>query len=154
MTIKTFFLPANDEPKAEAVAHLMCAYVADMIRAGKKTRIRIDQSVSKRSLEQNAISHSWYQQLADELPEDNALGWKCFCKLNYGIPIMRAEEDEFREACDRVLAVLPYESQLLAMKYWPVTSIMTTKQLSQYAESVQDHFARRGVKLEFQEPTR
>jgi hypothetical protein len=30
----------------------------------------------KRSLDQNAHSHVWYAQLAKELPEDDARGWK------------------------------------------------------------------------------
>ena len=104
-----------------------------------------------RSLDQNAISHAWYEQLARELREDDALGHKCYCKLHHGVPILRAEDEEFREAYDAVIKGLTYEQKLIAMRHWPVTSIMTKEQLSKYLESMQADFAKRGVHLEFPE---
>lgn len=105
-----------------------------------------------RSLDQNAISHAWYEQIARELREDDALGWKAYCKLNHGVPILRAEDEEFREFYDQsIKPVLTYEQKLTAMKYLPVTSLMTKPQLSAYLEAMQADFARRGVRLEFPE---
>ena len=106
-----------------------------------------------RSLPQNAITHAWYSQLARELREDDELGWKCYCKLHHGIPILRAEDDEFRGAYDAVVRPLAYEKKLIAMRHWPVTSLMTKDQLSKYAEAMQADFLRRGVRLEFPEET-
>lgn len=102
-----------------------------------------------RSLPQNAITHAWYGQLARELPEDDALGWKCYCKLHHGVPILRAEDDEFRGAYDTVIKPLSYEKKIIAMRCWPVTSLMTKPQLSRYAEAMQADFGGRGVRLEF-----
>lgn len=102
-----------------------------------------------RSLPQNAITHVWYEQIARELREDDELGWKCFCKLHYGVPILRAEDAEFRETYDAVIKPLTYEQKLTAMRCWPVTSIMNKEQLSKYAEMLQAEFAKRGVILEF-----
>ncbi|MEN6629838.1 MAG: hypothetical protein ABFC42_09350 [Sulfuricella sp.] len=104
-----------------------------------------------RSLDQNAISHAWYEQLARELRDDDALGHKCYCKLHHGVPILRAEDEEFREAYDAVIKGLTYEQKLIAMRHWPVTSIMTKEQLSKYLESMQADFSKRGVRLEFPE---
>lgn len=104
-----------------------------------------------RSLDQNAISHAWYEQIARELREDDIIGWKCYCKLHHGVPIIRAEDEEFREAYDAVIKRLTYEQKLIAMKHWPVTSIMTKQQLSAYLESVQADFKARNVRLEFPE---
>ena len=105
-----------------------------------------------RSLDQNAISHAWYEQLARELREDDAIGWKAHCKLHYGVPILRAEDDEYREAYDATIKIVfSYEQKLAAMKFWPVTSLMTKKQLSAYLEAMQAEFAKRGVRLEFPE---
>lgn len=101
-----------------------------------------------RTEEQNAISHAWYAQLAKELRDDTALGHKCFCKLHFGVPILRAEDEEFRKVYDTVIKQLSYEKKLEVMKILPVTSIMKTKQLSQYLEAMQAHFAK-DVKLEF-----
>ena len=104
-----------------------------------------------RSLPQNAITHAWYEQLARELREDDALGWKSYCKLHHGVPILRAEDEDFRVAYDQVIKPLAYEQKLAAMKFWPVTSLMTKDQLSKYAEAMQADFLRRGVRLEFPE---
>lgn len=115
----------------------------------KLWRFRVDE-YNHRSLEQNALSHAWYEQLAKELPEDNELGWKCFCKLHFGVPILRAADEDFRVFYDGSLkATLTYEQKLEAMKYLPVTSLMKTKQLSAYLETMQAHFLAHGVRLEF-----
>lgn len=115
-----------------------CKFIRLSIKKGKD-----------RSLDQNAISHAWYEQIARELREDDALGWKCFSKLHFGVPILRAEDDEFRESYDAVIKYRTYEQKLLAMKYWPVTSLMTIPQLSKYLKAMQAEFINRGVSLEF-----
>lgn len=113
-------------------------------------RLTVNASTAKsRSLDQNAISHAWYQQVADELREDSALGVKRFCKLTMGVPILRAEDDEFRAGYDRVIRPLAYELKLEAMDLLPVTSRMNTTQLSQYLEAMQAVYSRRGVALQF-----
>lgn len=103
----------------------------------------------KRTLPQNALQHTWYEQLARERREDDALGWKCYCKLHHGIPILRAEDDDFRYVYDNSIKGMTYEQKLMAMKFLPVTSLMNTDQLSRYLESVQKDFAGKGVMLEF-----
>ena len=66
------------------------------------------------------------------------------------MPILRAEDEEFREAYDAVIRkTLRYDQKLVAMDMLPVTSRMTTKQISQYMQDVQDHYRERGVQLEF-----
>ena len=103
-----------------------------------------------RSIDQNSISHAWYQQIANELREETALGVKNYCKLHYGVPILRAENEEFRIQYDTVLKPLSYEKKLMAMNFLPVTSLMTKGQLSQYLAAMQSGYADR-VRLEFPE---
>lgn len=104
-----------------------------------------------RSLDQNAISHAWYEQLARELREYDALGYKCFCKLQFGVPILRAEEPTFRQLYDKsIKASLSYEEKIEAMAFLTVTSIMTTAQLTKYLEAMQSYFSEKhGCFLEF-----
>lgn len=104
-----------------------------------------------RSLPQNALVATWYAQIARELREDDATGWKSYCKLHHGVPILRTEDAEFRASYDAVILSLSYEQKLIAMKFWPVTSLMTKEQLSKYAEAVQADFRSKGVLLEFPE---
>lgn len=104
----------------------------------------------RRSVDQNAMSHAWYQQVADELREDDALGVKCFCKLHFAVPILHAEDEDFRQAYNAtILRSFTYEQKLELMKIFPVTSLMTTVQLKKYTDAVQDHYAGRNVKLEY-----
>ncbi len=130
------------------------AFIGDMRDLFKQHKfVKVSAKIGKaRSLDQNAISHCWYEQLARELKEDDALGWKSYCKLHHGVPILRAEDEQFREFYDRTLRVtLTYDQKLDAMKFLPVTSLMTKPQLSKYLEAVRDDFMKRGVMLEFPE---
>lgn len=120
---------------------------------GKHKFLRLNVKTGKdRSLDQNAISHVWYEQLSRELPEEDAKRWKATCKLWFGVPILRAEDPEFREFYGRAIKdSLTYEEKLEAMEFVPVTSRMTTAQLSKYLEAMQQHFAKHGVHLDFPE---
>ena len=103
----------------------------------------------KRSLDQNAISHTWYTQVSVELREQSVRDVKRECKLLYGVPILRAESEEFRELYDSLVkGRFSYEEKLQMMDLLPVTSLMTKKQLSQYLETMQKAYADR-VYLEF-----
>lgn len=109
-------------------------------------------SGKKRSLDQNAIGHAWYGQIANELREGTALDAKAESKLVCGVPILRAESPDFRESYDQlVLKRFGYEEKLDLMKWFPVTSLMTKDQLSQYLEAMQTHWGKRGVQLTFPE---
>lgn len=125
--------------------------VVGEIRAALKEHrwLKVSWSQHKdRSGQQNALSHVWYEQIAHELREDTALGVKAECKLHYGVPILRAEDDDFRAAYDAAIKPLTYEQKLAAMRYWPVTSLMSTAQLSEYLQAMQDAYRGR-VTLEF-----
>ena len=118
--------------------------------SAKYLRVTIKRG-KDRSIPQNSISHAWYEQLARELREDDAIGWKCHAKLHYGVPILRAEDEEFRTTYDLVIKRLTYEQKLEAMKCWPVSSLMTKVQLGKYLEAMQQGFAQQGVYLTFPE---
>ena len=125
--------------------------IRELYAAHRYLRVSV-KTGQMRSQLQNQISHVWYQQLGRELREDDTLGWKCFCKLNFGVPILRAEDDEFREFYDLTIKRnLSYEEKLQAMKFMPVTSRMDKKQIGSYLETMQNHFRTKGVMLEFLE---
>ncbi|KDD44697.1 NinB domain protein [Bordetella bronchiseptica OSU095] len=140
---KTFILLS---PSQQAAAQ---AFLANLpLDADEPLEVVVRERQKPRSQAQNAFSHAWYGEIAQALPEDDALGWKCYCKLHHGVPILRAEDDAFREAYDGSIKPLPYEKKLLAMRVFPVTSRMNTRQLTKYADAVRDDFAARGVLLE------
>lgn len=133
----------SDQSLQEAIGELRQQY-------GAKRYVSVQITAGKsRTLDQNAIAHVWYEQVARELREDDAAGVKCFCKLHFGVPILRDESDEFREKYDRLIKPMRYDEKLELMEWFPVTSLMTTPQLSKYLEKVQAHYQGRGVWLEF-----
>lgn len=101
-----------------------------------------------RSLQQNALAFAWYGQIADELRENTTEGVHAECKLRYGVPILRAEDADFRAMYDAAIKGIDYETKLKVMAYLPVTRIMTTGQLSQYLEAIREAYDGR-VALEF-----
>jgi ATP phosphoribosyltransferase len=104
----------------------------------------------KRSLDQNALAHTWYEQIAEELREYSAHEVKRECKLVYGVPMLRAESEDFRSQYDGLIKDrFSYEEKLQMMDFFPVTSLMTTDQTSRYLDKVQEAYAKRGVILEF-----
>ena len=102
----------------------------------------VKESTKSRTLLQNNLSHAWYEQLASELKDMTANEYKCFCKLNFGVPILRAEDAQFRAFYDDAIkSNFTYEQKLKAMQYLPVTSLMKTKQLTQYLDAIRDKYA-------------
>jgi hypothetical protein len=102
-------------------------------------------------LNQNALAAVWYEQIARELGEDTPEGVKAECKLRFAVPILRAEEEDFRQMYDGAIkGRLSYEQKLAVMRFLPATSLMNTDQLSRYLQDVQKAYAGR-VELCFPE---
>lgn len=104
----------------------------------------------KRSPAQNRLQRQWIGEITDQLEGQTAEEWRAYCKLHFGVPILRAENDKFREAYDRLIRPLPYEQKLGFMMTpidFQVTRLMTTKQKTNYLEQVCQHFAEQGVVL-------
>lgn len=135
---KQVFVLSSSQVRRNAVLAVM--------EAGDNMRVEIKPK--GRTPAQNAFSHAWYEEIAEAFPEDDELGWKCYCKLHHGVPILRAEDEEFRLAYDGTIKGLTYEQKLLAMRVFPVTSRMNVGQLTKYANAVRDDFAGRGLHLE------
>lgn len=136
---------------SEPSLHQALGELRQAFKAHKFLRLRV-KAGKARSLDQNAISHAWYEQVARELREDDANGVKRQCKLLYGVPLLRAEEPEFRQKYDGLVRErFSYEEKLELMDWLPVTSLMTKDQLSRYLEAMQRAYAKRGVVLTFPE---
>jgi hypothetical protein len=132
----------NDTTLSDAIGELRSAYA-------KHRRLKVSIRAGKRSADQNEISHVWYDQIARELREDTVEGVKCECKLRFGVPILRAEDADFRAFYDAAIkGSLSYEDKVRAMRFLPVTSLMTPPQMSRYLEDMQKGYAGR-VALEF-----
>ena len=121
------------------------------LMAGNKQIITLEKFDEKkiRSLQQNKLIQRWYQIIHEELGQDTILGWSCFCKKTLGVPILLAENEQFRQAYEGFIDSMSYERQLKIMEILPVTRLMTTRQLNQYLETMKDYFYKAGVVLKF-----
>lgn len=103
-----------------------------------------------RSIEQNKLQRLWMNEIAEQLQDDTAEGYRAYCKLHFGIPILRAESEEYCAVYDKYIRPLAYETKLVYMAVpldFAVTRLMTTKQMTQYLDAVHEEFTARGVRL-------
>jgi len=100
-----------------------------------------------RSLPQNSLWAVWYNQIGKELGQTPA-EVKQECKLNYGVPILQAEDEGFRRIWEAKFANDTYEQKLYMMKYLPVTSLFNRGQGSVYTETLQREYAKMNIVLD------
>ena len=117
----------------------------------EKKRLTIEvKTGGRRSLDQNALQWLWMRELAEQLSEETPEGYQAYCKLHFGVPILRGDSDEYRATYDRIIKHLPYEMKLEQMKSpwnWPVTQFMDTSQMKAYLDDVYQHFTGLGAEL-------
>lgn len=104
----------------------------------------------KRTSEQNRLQRLWCNETAEQLQDQTAEEYRAYCKLHFGVPILRNENPDFCEKYDRIIRPLSYPEklELMAVPFdFPVTRRMTTKQKKQYLEDMQVFFTGLGVKL-------
>ena len=124
-----------------------------LIRFLETQPLPLTVSLSKggvRTLKQNKLQRLWVGEIADQLGDQTPEDIRGYCKLTIGVPILRAENESFRERYDAVVKPLPYEQKIALMMEpldFPVTRLMTTKQHTAYLDGVHRHFSERGIML-------
>lgn len=104
----------------------------------------------RRSVEQNRLQRLWLREAAEQLQDESIEDNRAYCKLHFGVPILRNEDEDFREKYDRIIRPLPYEQKLELMKLpidFPVTRLMKTGQKKRYLDDIYHHFRALGVVL-------
>lgn len=101
-----------------------------------------------RTLPQNDLIRVLYRQVADAKEDESLVDIERFCKLHFGVPILRAADEKFRAVYDRAIKPLEYEFKLQAMDLLPVTSRMTTEQASEYIDTVIAEYQKAGIMID------
>lgn len=104
----------------------------------------------KRSAEQNRLQRLWVGEIAAQLGDQTAEEVRGECKLTLGVPILRAENEDFREQYDTHVRGLPYPTKLALMMEpldMPVTRLMTVDQTTRYLEAIARRYSEQGVRL-------
>lgn len=127
--------------------------LADLVKVmdGRKLPLTVTyQNGKHRTTEQNRLQRMWCNEIAEQLGDRTAETVRGECKLTMGVPILRAENDDFRAKYDRIIRPLPYEDKLDCMMEpldFPVTRIMTTSQKVRYLDHMHRHFLEMGLEL-------
>lgn len=112
--------------------------------------VTIEERGKSRSLEQNRLQMLWHLEAAQQLRDEDAEDKRAYCKLHFGVPILRAESETFRAEYDRVVRPLDYATKLALMKApfdFPVSRLMTVKQTTQFLDAIYQHYTSQGVRL-------
>ena len=102
-----------------------------------------------RSNEQNRLQRKWMKE-AEEQGDQTAEEYRGYCKLHFGVPIMRQQSEVWKEKYDRIIKPLPYVQKLEMMMEpfdFPVTRAMSTASEKKYLDQVHLFFTSQGFKL-------
>lgn len=99
-----------------------------------------------RSAIQNSLSHVWYAQIGRETG-DSPDEVHSFAKLTFGVPILRMESEDFARSAEYLIDPLPYEQQLEAMRWLPVTRLLSVQGMRLYLTNMQHYYGRNGIAL-------
>jgi len=111
--------------------------------------VSVKEGVEKRKTQQNRLAFQWMND-AEEQGDQTAAEYRAYCKLHFGVPILRYEDEYFRQQYDRVLKPLDYETKLGLMLEpfdFSVTRLMSVKQFAKYLTAIQVHFTGLGMQL-------
>jgi len=105
---------------------------------------------SKRTNQQNRLGRQWFNDIHAQLPGESAEYWRGYCKLCFGVPILRAELEGYADKYDAMFKPLPFAQKLALMQEpfdFAVTRLMSVKQHTAYLDAIHRHFSEQGVVL-------
>lgn len=108
----------------------------------------ITKDGDKRSNPQNRLQRKWCKEAAEQ-GDQTEEEYRAFCKLHFGVPILR-EDDDFCEIYDKHIKPLPYETKLAYMAEpldFPVSRNMQVPQMRRYLDAIYQHFTGLGFQL-------
>lgn len=116
--------------------------VAECVNTERTVVVTIEVCTQEkaRTLAQNSLQRKWLS-IAEK---KDKIGWKAedyraYCKLHFGVPILRAENPEFRVKYDEIVKPLDYERKLAIMAEplnLPVTRLMSKRQKKQFLDEM------------------
>lgn len=96
---------------------------------------------------QNSLQHKWYAEAAEQLRDHTAGEYKCYCKITFGVPILRGSDEGFNAMWEKRVSHLPREQQMELVEFISVTSLLSSKEKSLYLDQTQRFLIERGVHL-------
>lgn len=103
-----------------------------------------------RTNDQNRLQRQWVLEIATQLGDCTPEQVRGECKLRFGVPILREENDAFRMVYDRLIKPHTYAEKLEFMMEpfdFGVTRIMTTRQKTEFLNRMHQHYSEQGLIL-------
>lgn len=126
------------------------ALIAFIQHSDKPMTVSIEKGIiGKRSIEQNKLQRLWINELAEQ-GDMTAEEYRAFCKLHFGVPILRNENEKFRQVYDDKIKWRSYQDKLMFMAEpfdFPVTRLMTIKQHKAFLDEIYIYFIGLGFTL-------
>lgn len=144
--VSEYILHPNESRKS--VINAMFEQVSSL-DASKGWVISIERQTKTRSAAQNRLQQKWHLEAAQELKDESAEEKRAYCKLHFGVPILRNDKD-FRARYDAVIKPMDYQTKLALMAEpfdFSVTRLMTVEQKTRYLDAVWNHYTSQGVRL-------
>lgn len=123
--------------------------ITDAITRWGEVEVVVRKREKSRSIEQNKTQRLWCKE-ASQQGDQTAEEYRAFCKLHFGVPILRRDDEDFREVYDRLIRPRDYAEKLELMMEpidFQVTRLMTTKQKAEYLTAMYQHFTGLGFRL-------
>lgn len=128
------------------------ALIALIQNSDKPITVTIENGIiGQRSTAQNKLQRLWLSEIASSSKADmTAEEYRAFCKLHFGVPILRNENAKFCKAYDERVKWRSYQDKLMYMAEpfdFPVTRLMTVKQHKKFLDAIYVHFTGLGFEL-------
>jgi len=107
-----------------------------------------------RTKDQNSLQWLWAGEVAYQTGDRTAVDVQDDWRVKHGVPILRADNPEFRAMYDACIKPLPYEMKKDALRVLGVkiTSAMKVRQMVRYMDAVQQSCAEMGLHLTDPDP--
>lgn len=102
-----------------------------------------------RTNDQNRLQMQWCNDVSVQTG-DKFEDVRAQFKLLFGVPILRKDNEAFRDQYDKTVKPLPYETKIDLMKEpidFPVTRLMTVRQLTAYLDEIWQFYTAKGIIL-------
>lgn len=103
-----------------------------------------------RTTHQNKLQRKWMMEISEQLGDQTPEEIRGYCKLAFGVPILRGENEAFRLSYDEIVKPLPYPMKLRLMMEpfdFGVTRLMNTTQKTRYLDAIHRNFSEQGIVL-------
>ena len=143
-----FVRKAETMPALERNLQDAIGYARQLIGSGPVV-IEVRKESRHRTWEQNKLQRKWLGE-AEQQGDMTAEEYRGYCKLHFGVPILRSEDEEFAAKYEQYIRGLPYETKMALMMEpfdFPVTRLMDTDQKARYLNKIYEYFTGLGMRL-------